>query len=241
MSARFSDEQARAILARAIEIDVRAPTATEEDLRAIASDVGISQFSLDAALREHATAPTPRRVTAGQRASTMLAGMGLPLGMVAGSLLMSGNFLVSLGLTGAGLLLGAGLVVCEGATGTLRSFHLKNLLLWGGVAAGGMVAVLFFGADPARMPVLISVGWGIRGWITSSILGSAAMIAVRRARQGDSRPGTDGMDRSGAAEGGLLTRGLKRVLGLFGRPLWRATQQLSRASVRPAVLSSRRV
>ncbi len=51
---RFSDEQAKAILARAIEIDSRAPMTTSDELRAIATEIGVSQASLEAALREQA-------------------------------------------------------------------------------------------------------------------------------------------------------------------------------------------
>jgi hypothetical protein len=64
---RFSDDEARAILARAIEIESRAPLTTIDDLRAVAADVGVSAASLEAALREQTTAldRVSRRVRAG--------------------------------------------------------------------------------------------------------------------------------------------------------------------------------
>ena len=83
----FNDEQARTVLARAIEIDARAPLTTIDDLRAIAAEIGVSQASLDAALREQTTALEQRRVTGGQRAATIIAASGVPLGLAAGSLL----------------------------------------------------------------------------------------------------------------------------------------------------------
>lgn len=43
---RFTDEHARAILARAIEIDARTPMTTTEDLRAIAAEIGVSPAAL---------------------------------------------------------------------------------------------------------------------------------------------------------------------------------------------------
>lgn len=181
MSDSFSDEQAKAILARAIELDSRAHITSRDDLRQIALDLDISPDSLEAALREHATALGARRTVAARRAATALAGVGIPLGIAVGSLFPVGVGLVSLGLMGVGLVASGGLVILEGAAGTPRSFHIKNLALWAGVAGGTALSATLFGAGGPVAPMLIAAGWCVRSWVASSILGSAAMIAVRRA------------------------------------------------------------
>ena len=72
---QFSDEQTKAILARAIELDALAPTTTADELRTLAADIGISTTSLEAALREQATAVETQRTIAGRRAATMVVGL----------------------------------------------------------------------------------------------------------------------------------------------------------------------
>ena len=224
---RFSDDEARAILARAIEIESRAPLTTMDDLRAIAADVGVSPASLDAALREQTTALDQRRAAADERAATIAAASGVPLGLAAGALLTaaSASGAAALGLLGLGLggLAASGaLVAFHGARGTLQSFHRKNLALWSGVAAGSLASAVLMDGEVSRMPVLIAAGWSLRGWVATSILGSAAMIAVRRARRpsgpdaGDGRP-----DVSDASGDGRWTAIAKRVRGWIGQPLRR--------------------
>ena len=221
---RFSDDEARAILARAIEIESRAPLTTIDDLRAIAADVGVSAASLEAALREETTALESRRATADERAATIAAASGVPLGLAAGALFTAASSgTAALGLLGLGLggLAASGaLVAFHGASGTLPSFHRKNLALWGGVAAGSLVSAMLMDGEVTRLPMLIAAGWSLRGWVATSILGSAAMIAVRRAR----RPsGTDagGTDISGVSGDGRWTALAKRVRGWIGQPLRR--------------------
>ena len=184
----FSDEQARAILARAIEIDARAPMTTLDDLRAIASEIGVSPASLDAAIGERTSAEAGR-TDAGARIATAFAGLGVPLGMGAGWLLASGTGPGMLGVSGIWLAASAGVVVSHGATVNLRSFHLRNSALWIGVLAGSLASAWLVGGDAARLPVVMAVGWCIRGWVTSSVLGSAAVVAVRRARRPRDRDG----------------------------------------------------
>ena len=191
---RFSDDEVKAILARAIEIDVRDPHITADELREIAMEVGVSPSSIDAALRERVGAvpmevPTPSRL----RIVTISA-LGVPLGLAAGWVLSTGHSLGVLGLMGAGLLATGALVLFQSSTASLRTFHLKNLAFWGGVAAGGMLssALADIGIGIGA-PGLMAVVWGVRSWIASSILGSAAVIAVRRAlrsRGSDSGAGT---------------------------------------------------
>jgi hypothetical protein len=215
---RFSDEQARTILARAIEIDSRAPMTTTDDLRAIAAEIGLSQASLDAALREQTTALDARRMIGGQRAATALVASGVPMGLAAGFLLMSGGTgLAALSLMAVGLVASGGLVVLQGATGTLRSFHLKNLALWTGVAAGSLAAMVLSGGEITRLPALITAGWCLRSWVASSIVGSAAVVAVRRARPegpGPDRNVTETSERTGDGRWARVAkRALRRITG----------------------------
>ena len=184
---RFSDDQARAILARASEIDARAPMTTTDDLRAIAAEIGVSQASLDAALREQTTALEQRRTTGSERTATLIAASGVPLGVAAGSLLAIGGLtagtgLAALGIMGLGFLASGALIVFQGSAGTLRSFHVKNLALWSGVAAGSLLSIVLAEGGATSVPALVTVGWCLRSWLASGVLGSAAVLAVRRAR-----------------------------------------------------------
>lgn len=215
MSDSFSDEQAKAILARAIELDSRTQITSRDDLRQIALDLDISPDSLEAALREHATALGTHRNVAAKRAATAIAGVGIPLGFAAGSLFPVSFGLVSLGLMGVGLVASGGLVILEGAAGTLRSFHVKNLALWAGVAGGAALSAVLLGAGGPTAPILIAAGWGFRSWVASSILGSAAVIAVRRAmRLHTGGPGNALSERLETG-GGRRARLARRVLGWF--------------------------
>jgi hypothetical protein len=75
--------------------------------------------------------------------------------------------------------------------------------------------------EVTRMPLLIAAGWSLRGWVATSILGSAAMIAVRRARR-PTDPDAGGTDISDASGDGRWTALAKRVRGWIGRPLRRS-------------------
>ena len=223
MSERYSDEQAKAILARAIELDSRTPTATADDLRAIASDLGISPTSLEAALKEHEHAGTARQLLVASRAGTAIASAGLPLGIAAGALLGAGNWLAALGVMTVGLVASGSLVILEGPTATLRSFHLKNSALWGSMALGGLLSVAMLGASDTRVPALITAGWCLRGWFASSILGSAAVIAARRARHHGSDPDRDPAENAGLPRTGRWQRLTSGLLDWTGRSLRRGT------------------
>jgi hypothetical protein len=219
---RFSDDEARAILARAIEIESRAPMTTIDDLRAIAADVGVSPASLEAALREGATALQSRRATADERAAKIAAAAGVPLGLAAGALFTAGTGGAAVGLLALGLggLAASGaLVAFHGATGTLSSFHRKNLALWGGVAAGSLASAVIADGEVTRMPMLIAAGWSLRGWVATSILGSAAMIAVRRARRPEDHDSDTGGRNVSEIRDGRWTALVKRVRGWIGQPL----------------------
>jgi hypothetical protein len=224
---RFSDEQAKAILARAIDLDHRAPTMSADELRAIAADVGISPESLEAAMRQEQTALAVRRVVASRRAIQLILGASLPLGAVVGagfggltSTLGTGWF-VAMGAMGAGLVASAALVVLHDSGSKLRTFLFRNTVLWGGIAAAGIATLALFESG-APMPAAIIISGTIRSLITSTILGSAGVLAIRRARRiEDAQPG-DSSGTAEAATAGPLTRAAHRVLGWLKRPLWRA-------------------
>jgi hypothetical protein len=225
---RFKDERARAILARAIEIDVHGPMTSVDDLRALASEVGVSPAALEAALREEASLAS-RQATMHRRSASLVAAAGVPIGLVAGSLLALGNGQSVISLIGPGLvalLASAGLVALQGATGTLRSFHLKNFALWGGVAAGTLVSIALTDGELTRFSVLLTAGWCLRQWVTSSILGSAAVVAVRRARRPDD-PGADpgGAMPSDPVREGRWTALAKRARAWLAGSPWRESSR----------------
>ena len=233
---RFSDDEARAILARAIEIESRGPMTTMDELRAIAAEVGVSPESFEAAVRERWTALETRRATADRRAGTVAAASGVPLGLAAGALLAAGTGAATLGLLALGLggLAASGAIVAfHGAIGTLPSFHRKNLALWGGVAAGSMTSVVLMDGEVTRIPMLIAAGWSLRGWVASSVLGSAAMIGVRRARRpsdpDDDARRTEIAETSGGGRWATLAR---RVRGWIGEPLQHGVARTARATAR---------
>ncbi|MEX2284195.1 MAG: hypothetical protein WEE89_17035 [Gemmatimonadota bacterium] len=224
---RFSDEQAKAILARAIDLDHRAPTMSADELRAIAADVGISPASLEAAMREEKTALVVRRVVTSRRATRLILGASLPLGAVVGAGLgnltpaLGPGWFIAMAAMGAGLVASAALVVLHDSGSKLRSFLFRNSVLWGGIGTAGIATLALFESG-ARMPAAVIISWTIRSLITSTVLGSAGVLAVRRARRiEDAQPG-DSSGNPEAASASLLTRAARRVFGWLKRPLWRA-------------------
>lgn len=223
---RFSDEQAKAILARAIEIDAGAPMTTMDDLRAIAAEIGVSPASLQVAVQEQTTTMAVRRIVAARRAVTAVAGLGIPMGLAAGWLLSSGTGLAMLGLSGVWLVASGGLVVLEGPTATLRSFHLKNAALWAGITVGSLVSIALSDGEIALMSAWMTAAWCVRGWITSGILGSAAVVAVRRARGPESRDRDSDVATSKPADGSRWARVAKQLRDWITRPLQRSAEQV---------------
>jgi hypothetical protein len=218
----LSEDQVKSVISRAIELDARGLT-TAEELRAIASEIGISAEAVETALREHARALEPQAPrTSGRAASVVVAG-GVPLGIVAGTVLSTGGplaVLSALGVLVIALGVSGALVVLQGKDATVRSFQLRNLLLWTGVTAGGYFAASLFVGFPG-----IILGWGLRGWVASSILGSAAVIAVRRATGPgqDSPPPTSDRARSSRAR---LLHALKRTVDWVSRILRREADRI---------------
>jgi hypothetical protein len=184
-----SDDVARAILARAVELDARAPLTTIAELRSIAADIGVSPASLEVALREGTTPAPVSGSSRGVRASTIVAGIGLPIGVVAGVIVTTtpvfGLGLPLAGVMGAGLIASAGLLMLQGGRATLTSFNTRNLALWGGVAAGSLAAIAVIGEGAAvELPWALTIATALRGWVTTAVFGSAAVVTIRRAVRG---------------------------------------------------------
>ena len=231
-SDRFDDEQTKAILARAIELDTRVPSTTADDLRAIASDIGISAESLEAAMREQATTAQPRRMASNPSAANRIIALGLPIGAGIGAALSTTPLigLAAFGLTAVGLACSGGLVIALGSSAKLRSFHLRNLAMWGSIAAGSFATISLLGGD-TRMSVLLTLSWCIRGWLSSGILGTAAVIAVRRARGTSDADVDDGANSESHARGeGVLKRVARSALRWLKRPIWREAHLLPRVA-----------
>jgi hypothetical protein len=150
---------------------------------------------------------------------------GVPLGVAAGALLGVASPLIGLGALGlmaVGLGASGALIVMLGKNATIRSFQLRNLLLWAGVTAGGVVSISLLGTGPLALPGII-VGWCFRSWVASSILGSAAVIAVRRAAGGDANVGAPSPED---AAGNRLLRAMKRVGHWLSRTFGRGANKL---------------
>ena len=187
---QFSDEQAHNILARAIELDAHAPPTTVDRLRLIATEIGVSPAALDKALREQrAGVRDPHRGSA-LSAARRIAALGVPLGLVGGSLIASGSTLAVTGIMGVGLVMSGLLAIYESSRASLRSYHLKNAFLWGGALVGSVASAMVLSQGAERTSLLVSVAWCVRTWISTGVLGSATMIAVQRSR----RPEKDDTD-----------------------------------------------
>lgn len=226
----FSEAHVRVILGRAIELDARAPTMTRDDLYGVAAELGITRAALDAALAEYAGASSSVDLRRGKRAATLIAGLGLPLGASAGAALAglgpfaAGPLLalaVAVGLLGSGALL-----ILQGRGVTLRSFVARNTALWAGFVSGGLAAVAVLGGTAAaELPWLITMTRGVGGWLGSTIVGCAAVVAIRRALRPPSSTGTDDEAR------GVLAAVRRRVLRLASSIMSRLTSLFH--SVRP--------
>jgi hypothetical protein len=195
---RFNEAQLKAVIARAIQLDARGLTTSADEVRSIASEIGISQEAVDAALREHARNLEPKISLATARRTDAVVAAGIPLGVGAGVLLGAASpftALSAMGLVAAGLVASGALVV------------IRNFMLWSGLTVGGAVTVGLLGTGPLAIPGII-VGWGLRSWIASSILGSAAVIAVRRATK---TTGTGGDSPTPAEQVSVRRRMLRAI------------------------------
>jgi hypothetical protein len=234
-SDQFNDDEVRAVIARATELDGRGLT-TSDEIRAIASELGISRAAMEAALQEHARAVRPETIRRDRLSGLALTAVGVPLGVAAGALLVMAGPLIGVGVLGlsvVGLGASAALVLKMGRSATVTSFQVNNLLLWAGIAMGSVVTASLFPTGALAMPGLL-VGWCLRSWVTSSILGSAAVIAVRRAINGNTGGGPGSPNADGRRRGPLdgvkrvyhwllrkFRRGANTIVSFLGRPLER--------------------
>jgi hypothetical protein len=195
----FNDEQARAIIARAIELDHRAPTMSVEALRAVAADVGISPASLERAMREQAAVAVARRDDRRERMSRLVLAAGGVIGAAAaammGDMTSTTGFLAGSALLGLGIVASASLVVLQGPRRSVRSFLLRNLALWGSITAGALLAFSILGPGLDSMPALVVIMNAIKTFVATGILGTAGVLAARtahavaRADGGETPPG----------------------------------------------------
>lgn len=220
----LTEDQLRAVIARAIALDARGVTTSADELRSIASEIGISSEAVNAALLEHARGLEPRSSAASTRAAAAVVAAGIPLGIAAGALLGSASPAAAfgaLGVVATGLVASGALVIAQGKSATLRSFQLRNLLLWGGLTIGGAVTVGLFGTGPLAIPGIV-VGWGLRSWIASSILGSAAVIAVRRAAAPSDTGGGSATPAAAGSVRDRLVHAMKRIPAWLSRIVQRS-------------------
>jgi hypothetical protein len=174
------EDVARSILARATQLDAQSPAIAIDELRAIAAELNVSEASLDTALDEYQAAPPPR---ARRRSSLAVAGFGLPIGLVGGSLLSTATAFTAPSvwflITAAGLLSSTGLIVLQSKRPSLNSFVFHNSLLWGGIATGAVAGLAMFG-DVTGGGILWALSYGLKSWLPSTILGAAGVTAVLR-------------------------------------------------------------
>jgi hypothetical protein len=182
---RLDDEQARIILARAIEIDARGPFTTLDQLRHIAAEIGVSPASLETALQEQRAALRAPHHGPDVPAARKIAALGVPLGLLAGSLIASGSMLAVMSIMGVGLVASGLLAIYESPRASLRSFHLKNTVLWGGALVGSVASAMLLTDGADRTALLVAGAWCVRTWIASGVLGSATILAVQRSRRRD--------------------------------------------------------
>jgi len=176
---------ARSVLARATELDARAPVISTDELRAIAAELNVSPTSLDTALQEHHEAT--QRESARQRGAFRVAALGLPIGAVAGSLLSTASDFTAPSIwflaTAGGLLSSTALIVLQSRRPSIPSYVLQNTILWGGVAVGALSAIAAIGTGSASLVQwgVSLLDYGLKHWLTSTILGAAAVTAILRA------------------------------------------------------------
>jgi len=176
---RLTDDQVQFLIARAAELDARGRKTTTDELRAIASEVGISSEAIEAALQEHAGTFGLRRSRLAGRVAAVIPAAGLPLGIAAGTLLGGIGPLTVLGaliFMAFGLSASGALLVLQVRHATIRQYQWRNLTLWGSVTAGYLTSTSLFELAPTFPGIIL--GWFI-GWVASSIIGCAAVVAIR--------------------------------------------------------------
>ena len=226
---RFSDEEMKAVLARAIDLDEKGVTTTRE-IREIAQELQISREAVDMALREHAANLSPRMRASGKRATSVLIVAGAALGVVAGSFLNDASTREIVGALAAlklvGLIASGVIIVLEGRAATLRSFNFKNGVFWASVGFGSVAALSLSEAGAIALPGTI-IAWCLRSWLASSILGSAAVVAIRRgARAAGPGPSSTSSGTGAYDVGRRVSRAAKRLVHWVSDTFRRETSRL---------------
>ncbi|CAN5795872.1 hypothetical protein BH23GEM9_BH23GEM9_15940 [soil metagenome] len=219
---RFTDDEVKRALKRAIELDAAGSLTTRQDLYAVAAELGIPKETIDAALAESSVAvresdlsDTARR----ERLATTLAALGLPLGVAAGSILVTMPFFTATGIfglvAGAGFLVSGGILIVQGAKVSLRSFTVRNTALWAGFVVGNLAAIAVLGAESVpELSWLMVMSQGVRRLLASTIIGAGAVIAIRNALRA---PDTDDNGAAPVANWGQEERSWTRPVAILRR------------------------
>ncbi len=179
-----TEERARRILAKAIEVDSREFT-TIQDLEVIARDLGISAEAFHAALKDEGGVDvTPHEAGRGGWMHKAVLGAGIPLGFAVGRVLTTSGYvngaLAISALMIAGLAGSAALIALERTHPTPHRFVFRNTVLWAGVAAGSMVAIAMAGTQSVvEIPWMYTLPASLRSWFVSALLGAVAVAAMR--------------------------------------------------------------
>jgi hypothetical protein len=180
-SERVSDEQVRRIIARALEIESSSTMLTFQDIRSIASDLGIAPAAVDAAITEESNGALPRSIKAREWLSRVATALGMPLGFAGGTLLSTYSHLSEavawLIITVGGLAAGAAVLFLVPRTASLLSFNVRNLTLWVGIGIGGAAAVVLFGSGLYSFQAVAAIKWSLQGLVASTVLGTAALAS----------------------------------------------------------------
>jgi hypothetical protein len=207
---------AQSILARATQLDAQSPAIPIDELRAIAAELNVSETSLDAALNEYqALRAYPEHTR--RRGSLAVAALGLPIGLIGGSLLSGATLftapLIWLLLTAAGLLSSTGLIVLQSKRPSLNSYVLHNSLLWGGISVGALSTLALLGNVAGGGLPWVAVLFGVKHWLSSTILGSAGVTAILRANAAKGDHPDVPLLTSGLSESSPAPTRVGRVLG----------------------------
>jgi hypothetical protein len=233
------EQAARTVLARATVLDAQSPAIAVDELRAIAAELNVSEASLNTALNEYHVAhlgPVSRR------SSLAVAAVGLPTGLIGGSLLATATPFTApsmwLLITAAGLLSSTGLIVLQSKRPSLNSYVLHNSLLWGGIAAGLATGFTILG-DGTGGVMLWAVSYGLKHWLPSTILGAAGVTAALRRDSGKmNSPDTPLLAPVSPVPGATQTRArrlLDWIKGSFRTALVAAPTRFLRLLRTPAV------
>jgi hypothetical protein len=164
-----TDERARRILAKAMEIHARQHTSLQE-LEIIAREVGVSREAFHAALEDdRGRDETAGRLSTSAWVARIIVAAGIPLGLAAGSFLtrpvFSHGAMPMFGIMTAGLAASATLIALERRHPAAHRFVFRNTMFWTGLAAGSLVAISMVGTHSAvELPWLHTTTAILKNW-----------------------------------------------------------------------------